>query len=152
MATTLRQHAAVLVATGGYVGYLREAPGTAGSVLGIVLSWILSRWSLHVQIALLLSMFILGVVTAGCAERRLGIKDHRAIVIDEIVGMALALFALPFRIGYVIAAFVLFRALDIFKPVPALEHLPGGWGIMCDDLVAAIITNVVLQGVRAVLL
>jgi phosphatidylglycerophosphatase A len=90
-------------------------------------------------------------VTASCAERWFGTKDHRAIVIDEIVGMVLALLALPFRIGYVIAAFVLFRALDIFKPLPAIEHLPGGWGIMCDDLVAAIITNIVLQGVRVVL-
>jgi phosphatidylglycerophosphatase A len=151
MPTTLRQHAAVFIATGGYVGYLREAPGTAGSILGIMLSWILSRWSLYVQIGLLPSMFILGVMTASSAERRFGTKDHRAIVIDEIVGMALALFALPFRIGYVSAAFSLFRVLDILKPLPALEHLPGGWGIMCDDLIAAIITNVVLQGVRLLL-
>jgi phosphatidylglycerophosphatase A len=151
MPTTVGQHAAVFIATGGYVGYFREAPGTAGSVLGIALSWLLSRWSLHVQVGLLLSLFILGVVTASCAERWFGTKDHRAIVIDEIVGMVLALLALPFRIGYVIAAFALFRALDIFKPLPVLEHLPGGWGVMCDDLVAAIITNVVLQGVRIVL-
>jgi phosphatidylglycerophosphatase A len=152
MPTPLGQHAAVFIATGGYVGYLREAPGTAGSVLGVVLSWILSQWSLHLQLGLLTGAFILGVVTAGCAERWFGSKDHRAIVIDEIIGMVVALFALPFRIGYVAAAFVLFRGLDILKPLPALEHLPGGWGIMCDDLVAAIITNLVLHGVRAVLL
>ena len=151
MPATLGRHVAVFIATGGYVGYLRGAPGTAGSVLGVVLSWILSKWSLYIQIGLLLSLFILGVVTASCAERWFGTKDPRAIVIDEIVGMVLALFALPFRIGYVIAAFALFRALDILKPLTAIEHLPAGWGIMCDDLVAAIITNIVLQGVRVVL-
>jgi phosphatidylglycerophosphatase A len=151
MPTTLRQHAAVFIATGGYVGYLREAPGTAGSVLGIMLSWMLSKWSLYVQIAVLPSIFILGVITASSAERRFGTKDHRAIIIDEIVGMVLALFALPFLISYVGAAFALFRILDILKPLPTLEHLPEGWGIMCDDLVAAIITNVVLQGVRLLL-
>ena len=89
----------------------------------------------------------MGVVTAGSAEQWFGIKDHGCIIIDEIMGMALALVMLPFQAWYVIAAFILFRLLDITKPIASLERLPGGWGIMCDDAFAAIVTNITLQGV-----
>jgi phosphatidylglycerophosphatase A len=59
-----------------------------------------------------------------------------------------ALFLLPFQGFYVLAAFVVFRVLDILKPMAALERLPGGWGIMCDDVAAAFLANVLLQGIR----
>ena len=85
--------------------------------------------------------------TSAAAERRLGTKDPRVIVIDEIVGMVLALLGIPYQMGYVVAAFCLFRALDIFKPIGALERLPGGWGVMCDDVAAALLTNLILRGV-----
>jgi len=65
--------------------------------------------------------------------------------------MAMALAMLPFHVGYVIAAFVLFRFFDIIKPIASLERLPGGWGIMCDDAFAAILTNLMLQGVHLLL-
>lgn len=150
MPTRLGQHVAVFIATGGYVGYLPGAPGTAGSVLGLLLSGLLSRWPLNAQVGLLVGLFTLGVASASVAEQWLGAKDHRAIVIDEIVGMSLALLALPFQAGFVIVGFVVFRALDILKPMAALERLPGGWGVMCDDVAAGILTNIMLQGVRFV--
>lgn len=150
MPTGLGQHAAVFVATGGYVGYLPGAPGTAGSVVGLLLWWLLSTWTLPAQIAWLVGLLALGVASASHAEQWFGVKDHRAIVIDEIVGMYLALLALPVQAGFVIAAFVLFRTLDILKPMAALERLPRGWGIMCDDVAAGILTNLVLHGVRLV--
>jgi phosphatidylglycerophosphatase A len=147
----LTRQVSVFIATGGYVGYLPSAPGTAGSVQGLLLSWLLSTWPLYRQIGCTLALSALGVMTATRAERTLGVKDPRAIVVDEIVGMALALVGLPFQAGYVIAAFILFRALDIIKPMAALERLPGGWGIMCDDIAAGILTNLTLQVVRLII-
>jgi phosphatidylglycerophosphatase A len=141
----------LFIATGGYIGYVPTAPGTAGSVVGLGLSWLLSRWPPEVQLAALLGLFLLGVAAAGAAESRLGVKDPRAIVIDEVFGMALALVFVPFQLGYAVAAFALFRLLDIVKPMAALERLPGGWGIMCDDAVAALLTNGALHVVRLVL-
>jgi phosphatidylglycerophosphatase A len=151
MAIPLGQRACLFIATGGYVGYLPGAPGTAGSFLGLGLSWLSASYSPNVQIGFLLVLFLLGVVTAGSAERWYGIKDHGSIIIDEIVGMALALAMLPFQTGYVIPAFILFRFFDIIKPIASLERLPGGWGIMCDDAFAAILTNIILQGIRLLL-
>jgi phosphatidylglycerophosphatase A len=138
----------VLIATGGYTGYLPRAPGTAGSIIGLGIGWVLSRWALPIQVAVVVGLFLLGVSTSSSAERGLGIKDHKAIVIDEIVGMALALLGVPLQVGYVVAAFCLFRLLDIVKPIAVLERLPGGWGVMCDDVAAALLTNLVLQGVH----
>jgi phosphatidylglycerophosphatase A len=144
----LARHASLFLATGGYLGFLPGAPGTAGSIAGLGVVWILSTWSLALQAAVVTGLFVLGVVTSGNAEHWLGAKDHRAIIIDEIVGMVLALLALPHRVGYVVAAFCLFRVLDVVKPIASLERLPGGWGIMCDDLAAALMTNLLLQGVH----
>jgi phosphatidylglycerophosphatase A len=100
----------------------------------------------------LFAVFMLGVASAQRAEQCLGATDHPAIVIDEIVGMSVALLGLPLGAGTAIAGFALFRALDILKPWPvkAFERLPGGWGVMGDDLVAGSLTNVFLQGVRIV--
>jgi phosphatidylglycerophosphatase A len=95
-----------------------------------------------------MGLFLLGVATSGSAEHRLGTKDHGAIVIDEIVGMVMALLAVPYQVGYIVGAFCLFRIFDVLKPIGVLERLPGGWGIMCDDLAAALVTNVVLQGLH----
>jgi phosphatidylglycerophosphatase A len=148
MPLSLGERAIVAIATGGYVGYLPRAPGTAGSVLGLVLAWLLSTVEIYLQIVLIAGLFALGVVISSWAERWFGVKDHSAIVIDEIVGMVVALFLLPFQGFYVLAAFVVFRVLDILKPMAALERLPGGWGIMCDDVAAAFLANVLLQGIR----
>ena len=152
MPPPVRRQLLLAVATGGYIGYLPGAPGTAGSIQGLLLGWTFSRWGLPVQLGMLFGVFMLGVASAQAAERWLGATDHRAIVIDEIVGMAVALLGLPLQAGTAIAAFALFRALDILKPRPinALERLPGGWGVMCDDLVAGTLTNMFLQGVRIV--
>jgi phosphatidylglycerophosphatase A len=148
MAIPLGLRLSLFIATGGYVGYLPGAPGTAGSVIGLGLGWLWSACSPNIQIGFLSGLFLLGVATAGAAERWFGIKDHGSIVIDEIVGMALALAMVPFHLSYVIAAFLLFRFLDVIKPMAALERLPGGWGIMCDDAFAAVLTNMALQGMH----
>ncbi len=77
-----------------------------------------------------------------------GKSDPSEVVIDELAGQWFALIALPHTIGYGIAAFVLFRIFDIFKPPPIkqLERLPGGWGVMLDDVAAGVMTCTILNG------
>ncbi|MBI5187462.1 MAG: phosphatidylglycerophosphatase A, partial [Nitrospirae bacterium] len=82
------------------------------------------------------------------AERLLNDKDSRYIVIDEFIGFLISVFYLPQTYGYIIAAFFLFRFFDILKPFPIRKIgliLSGGKGIMADDIVAALYTNLILQ-------
>jgi phosphatidylglycerophosphatase A len=92
-------------------------------------------------------IFILGTVTAHFSEYTLG-KDSGHIVIDELCGYLLAIIFIPKTLGFLVAAFVLFRGFDIIKPPPirAVEKfIPGGAGVMLDDTLAALYTNICLQ-------
>lgn len=91
-------------------------------------------------------ILVLGAIVSNKAEKDFG-QDARPIVIDEVLGMGLALLFVPKKIIYYVIAFVLFRLFDIVKPFPArqAERLPGGWGVMADDLVAGVYANVVMQ-------
>ncbi|MEW6683626.1 MAG: phosphatidylglycerophosphatase A [Nitrospirota bacterium] len=136
------------VATAGGVGAAPWAPGTAGSLVGAAVGWAAGRllgpgWYVVGTAAL----FGLGVAVATRVERTTGRKDPSVVVIDEVVGMLVALFALPLRAGDVLIAFLCFRIFDIAKPFPLrrLEAQPGGWGIMLDDLVAGLYTNVLVR-------
>ncbi len=93
-------------------------------------------------------VFFIGVITANGVIQTSGNSDPSEVVIDEVAGQWIALIALPHTLGYGIAAFGLFRILDIFKPPPIqqLERLPGGWGVMLDDVAAGIATSIVLNG------
>lgn len=95
----------------------------------------------------ILFLFMLGVIFAAEAEKIYKRKDARMIVIDEACGMLLALFFVPASMFAVILGFFLFRILDILKPPPAkrVEKLTGALGVMFDDIIAAIYTNVILQ-------
>lgn len=99
-----------------------------------------------IQATLLFLLFFLGVFTATVVEKEWG-KDSNRVVIDEVHGMLMALFLLPFSWKFVLAAFILFRFFDIAKPlgVRKMENLPGGWGVMLDDLLAGLYSNVLLQ-------
>ncbi|MFC1509561.1 phosphatidylglycerophosphatase A [Candidatus Omnitrophota bacterium] len=90
---------------------------------------------------------VLGFLTTGRAERLFGRKDASEIIIDEFAGMLLSLYLLPATVGYIAAAFLMFRFFDIVKPKPInrLEKLEGGIGVMADDLMAGLYTNVILQ-------
>ena len=83
----------------------------------------------------------LGVWAAGEAERLFSIKDASPIVIDEIVGMLLTYYAVPVMLLPLLVGFLCFRFFDILKPLPQLEQLPGGWGIMLDDLFAGLLAQ-----------
>ena len=134
------------IATVGGVGYFPRFPGTAGSAVGLGLSWLL-RVDPRLQAAGAAAVTVLGLWSAGRAEKALGRKDPSEVVIDEVAGMMLALVALPVTWKLYLAGFFLFRFLDILKPfgLRRLERLPGGWGIMLDDLAAGLATRLLLQ-------
>jgi len=138
-----------VVATAFGAGYSPIAPGTAGSLVGLALFWPLQLAAPWVQLLVTVAAYFAGVAASTRLARRLGRKDPGAAVVDEVVGMWLALLFLPFTPATAVAAFLLFRVLDVFKPYPArqLESLPGGWGIMTDDVMAGVYANLLLQAV-----
>lgn len=140
--------AAVFVATVGYCGYFPVAPGTIGSLAGLVV-YLLVRWSQSpvVEIALIVLLFAVGVWAGTTAERYFGGIDPGPIVIDEVVGMLITLAFIPVGLSGAVAGFVLFRLFDVVKPFPArqLERLHGGLGVMADDVMAAVYANVTLR-------
>jgi len=135
------------VATGLGSGYAPIAPGTAGSAVGLVLFWPLSRLGLGLQLAATVVVTLVGVAAADAVARRVGKKDPGIVVVDEIAGMWVSLLLLPMTPATAVLAFLLFRVMDILKPFPArdLESLPGGIGIMADDLAAGLYANLLLR-------
>jgi len=138
---------ATAVATGLGSGYSPLAPGTAGSLVGLALFWPLHRLPAAGQVAAAAALFLVGVAAAGSVARRVGVEDPGIVVVDEVVGMWVSLFFVPFGAATALGAFLLFRLMDVVKPYPArqLEHLPGGWGVMADDLMAGIYANLLLR-------
>lgn len=135
-------YVALAVATFG-VGYLPLIPGTFGSMVGVAIFLLLRVWPL--QLAFIGAIIVLGIWAAFRTERLLGMKDPGKVVVDEVAGQMISLLPLALLADgpwfvWVIVSFNLFRLFDIFKPYPArrFEALPGGFGIMADDLVAGI--------------
>jgi phosphatidylglycerophosphatase A len=128
-------------ATCSYVGYLPFVPGTWGSLLACIVLYFLPGSGSPIIVILLA---VAGTVTA---ERARGVEeDPGRIVIDEYVGMLVTMAAHSPTIWNLVKGFILFRAFDILKPYPIrkLERLPGGYGIMADDVLAGVFANVVL--------
>jgi phosphatidylglycerophosphatase A len=145
--TSERPTLAVRLGTCGPLGYFPIGPGSVGAALGAVLVLALARLPVStfgVAVLVVLSAAAIlgvGVGACGAAERYFHRKDPGQVVIDEVVGQMVTLVAHP-RPGWkgLAAAYLIFRALDVIKPFPArrLEHLPGGWGVMLDDVAAGI--------------
>ena len=141
-----------LLATGFYVGYTPIAPGTAGSLLGLFLYWIIpGSETLFFGIPLAL-LTLGGAWAAGHVERESGVKDNQIIVIDEVVGTLITLWAAQKNILWLAVGVALFRVFDIVKPVPVrtAEKVPGGWGIMLDDVVAGVYSLICFRLIQAV--
>jgi phosphatidylglycerophosphatase A len=136
----LLAHPAHFIALGFGAGLAPRAPGTAGTVVGLVLCWILQPFMAPLAIALLaIPLFVLGIWACGVTGRALGVIDSGAIVWDEVVAF-LPLAAFAATIGPQVFAFVLFRLFDIWKPFPIRQlerRVPGGLGVMVDDVLAA---------------
>lgn len=140
------------IATGCYVGKIPKAPGTWGSAVAF-LPWLLLRpLSLPLYLAGVGFLFIVGFFAADAAEKILDQADPGCIVIDEIVGMLIALILVPAHPVAMLLAFALFRLFDIVKPFPVSwfdRHIHGGIGIMLDDVMAGIYTLICIQIVLA---
>ena len=130
---------ALILATWFGCGFSPVAPGTAGTLGALPLYALVARggpWAVGLT-ALVVSA--VGIVASGRVARRRGVEDPQLVCIDEVAGVLVALTAARFEIVEVAVAVLLFRLFDVWKPWPArtLERrLPGGWGIVCDDLAA----------------
>ena len=139
--------AARIVATAFGSGYAPIAPGTAGSAVGLLLFWPLAPFAWPWQLLASALVFLIGAIAAGRVAKLVGLEDPGLVVIDEVVGQWVTLTALPFTPATAAIGFVLFRAMDVVKPWPArdLERVPGGWGIMADDVAAGVWAHLVLR-------
>ena len=145
-----------LIATGFGSGYSPFAPGTAGSLVGCLLLWGLQvflpeqfsgGWQQAHNLLILTGLFfLLGVWASQKMEAEWG-HDAQKIVADEIAGVWVAMIAVPVTLLNLALAFALFRLFDIWKPlgIRRMEKLPGGWGVMGDDLLAGIYAGVCLH-------
>lgn len=147
MGSPLVARLATVVGTGLGAGYSPIAPGTAGSLVGLALFWPMQRLSGPFQVALVVLAFFVGVFASSVVAERAGRKDPGLVTVDEVVGMWTSLLFVPLTPVTLAAGFFLFRLLDVLKPYPAraLEDLPGGWGIMSDDLMAGLYANLALR-------
>ncbi|HEB87806.1 MAG TPA: phosphatidylglycerophosphatase A [Gammaproteobacteria bacterium] len=129
-------------------GLFPVAPGTAGTLAAIPVYLLLARLDLSTYLAVTLLMFAIGIYLCDITSRELGGEDHPAIVWDEIVGYLVTMIAVPPKIEWLIAGFLLFRLFDIFKPWPirVLDHsVKGGLGIMLDDVLAGVFAALILH-------
>lgn len=138
------------IATGLGLGYLPKAPGTWGTLLAFPLHFALVKLSPAGYLTALGILLVIAVAAAGAAEKILDFRDPGVVVIDEVIGMLIALIAAPKQVLYLAAAFLLFRFFDIVKPFPIRlvdQRLHGGIGIVADDLLAGIFTLLIMQGI-----
>ena len=139
-----------LVSTSLGIGYIGKGGGTVAAVATCFCWYFVfqaggGQWVIW-QPLLLLAIIALGIWSAGAVEPLWG-KDDKKVVIDEVAGMGISLLFLPVTPGYLLAALILFRFFDIAKPlfIRRLERVAGGWGVMLDDIVAGIYTNLLLH-------
>ena len=139
-------------ATFFYLGKLTFAPGSWGS-LGALLLWLLLPISFSIHLSVIVFLFVLGVYSSNKMAKYMDDHDPSEVVIDEAVGMGISLFMLPHSFGLYLLAFCLFRIFDVLKPsfIYRVQDLPGGWGIMLDDVLAGLFTLAIVHGIASIL-
>ncbi len=140
------------MASGLGSGYSPFAPGTAGSIVGVALFLPLAGLGWPAQLGATAALSVVGALAATRVAASLGRKDPGLVVVDEVAGQWVTFLALPFTPATAVIGFLLFRVMDIVKPWPArdLERLPGGLGIVADDLAAGVYANLGLRVALAV--
>ncbi len=138
-----------LIATFFGAGYAPKAPGTVGTCAALPLYFLLRMMTLPRYLLVIGVLTLLGAAASTRVEAQWG-KDPSRVVIDEVVGLLIALVSRPKGVKEICLAFVLFRFFDIIKPPPvsSMESLPGGAGIMADDMAAGALSALVLAGIR----
>jgi len=147
----LFQHPAHFFGLGFGTGLACKAPGTFGTLIGLPLFWLISAFALPTQFVIISALFLIGIYFCDVTGKALGVSDHGGIVWDEIVAMMLVLTFTPIQWQWWIAAFLLFRLFDIWKPYPIRQcdaKIKGGFGVMFDDLLAAIYAIASLKGLQ----
>jgi phosphatidylglycerophosphatase A len=134
------------LATLGPVGYLPVAPATWASAVVVLAGWFVPAPPLAVALVAIAAGALVAVWLCGEAEKSLG-HDAHPIVLDELIGQSIALLGAPHTWPAFVAAFALFRLFDIWKPLGArrAQELPGGWGVVLDDVVAGVVSCAALQ-------
>ena len=141
----------VLLSTWFGCGRIPVAPGTVGALGALPVALLALQWGVIVGVVATFIIFFTGIWASTGYSRAANKKDPSEIVIDETAGQCLCLCFTPLTLSGVIAAFLLFRLFDITKPVPIRwveNHFPDGWGIMLDDITAAVYAGVVLLSLR----
>jgi phosphatidylglycerophosphatase A len=140
---------ALAIASAGGAGFFPFAPGTVGSAVGIGVYLLTRHWSAGAQIGLLAAIIVIGIWAGDVAARALGREDPGPVVIDEVAGQLVTLLLTGAAFWGAVVGFFVFRIFDIIKPPPArqLEDLPGGLGVMADDLMAGVYGWVVMTGI-----
>ena len=145
----------IIIASGFGSGFSPFAPGTAGALVAVII-WTVLFYVIPFNILLVVTSLLIvlftaaGIWSADKLESEWG-KDPSKVVVDEMVGVWIALLAVPVgNVGYILFAFLLFRFFDIFKPlgIRKMEQLEGGIGVMADDILAGIYSFLLLMGVR----
>ena len=137
-----------LIATGLYSGYFPIAPGTVGSFLALVFFCLIPDFRGFILLTGIILLFFIGVWAASQTEKTDG-HDASIINVDEIVGMWISVLFISSGVAWYwwIGGFFIFRIFDIIKPFPinSSQKLPGGWGVMIDDVIAGVYTNCILR-------
>ena len=148
----MKRNLSKFIATFGGVGLFPIAPGTIGSIAGLGVLWAISfassdSYQIFLQLLFLIIFIPIGVISSSAYEKHFGKIDPKEVVVDEVVGIMITLFALPFTWINIIVGFILFRFFDIVKPFPIgkLQNIKGGWGIMADDIAAGIVSAAILR-------
>lgn len=134
------------LATGFCSGLSPVAPGTVGTLAGVVVCLLCLPMPWIMRLIIVLALLALSIYVAEQAEKIYQKKDDQRIVIDEIIGLQITMLPVAINGLNLCAAFVLFRIFDIWKPFPVknLQGLPGGWGVVIDDVAAGIYAGMVL--------
>jgi phosphatidylglycerophosphatase A len=142
----LNEKLITFLATGFGSGLAPFAPGTAGTLVGILICLPLIPLPWILRLLLVLALLALSFYVSDQAEKIYKRKDDQRIVIDEIIGFQITMLPVEINVLSICAGFVLFRIFDIWKPFPVrnMQGFPGGWGIVADDVAAGIYAGMVL--------
>jgi len=142
----LNEKLITFLATGFGSGLSPVAPGTVGTLVGVLICLLCLPMPPILRLLFVLTLLALSFYVAGQAEKIYQKKDDQRIVIDEIIGIQITMLPVPITVLHLCVGFVLFRVFDILKPFPInnLQRLPGGWGVVADDVGAGIYAGLVL--------
>lgn len=143
-----RKRVVLFLATGFFIGHIPFAPGTFGTLIGLPICYLLSRYHIGLSVVFVVVFIGLSITVAAAAEKVLNQKDPAQIVIDEIAGLLVTFVGIPFNLQTAVLGFIIFRVFDILKPMPIRwldTKVSGGSGIVVDDIVAGIYANLILR-------